>query len=67
MTDSTPADEPPTEEDLARVEQMLESQPPDHLVRVSDIAPLILRLIGEVRRLAAENRRLASRGRGFDA
>jgi spore coat polysaccharide biosynthesis protein SpsF (cytidylyltransferase family) len=67
MADPTPAHDPPTEEDLDRIEQMIESHPSDHVVRVSEIAPLVIRLVGEVRRLLAENRRLAERGRGFDS
>jgi hypothetical protein len=30
---------------------------------VADIAPLVMRLVGEVRRLLAENRRLSNRTR----
>jgi hypothetical protein len=67
LSDDMPAGEPPTEEDLDRIEQMIESQPPDHVVRVADIAPLVIRLVTEVRRLLAENRRLAERGRGWDS
>lgn len=67
MSEGTPAEEPPTEEDLDRIERMMESQPSDHVVRVSDIAPLMRRLVGEVRRLLAENRRLIERGRGWDS
>jgi hypothetical protein len=67
MADSTPAHDPPTEEDLDRIEQMIESQPSDHVVRVGDIAPLVIRLVTEVRRLLAENRRLTERGRGWDS
>jgi hypothetical protein len=66
MADSPPA-EPPTDEDLDRIERMIEGQPSDHVVRVSDIAPLVMRLVAEVRRLLAENRRLIERGRGFDS
>jgi hypothetical protein len=60
MADSTPASEPPTEEDLDRIEQMIASQPRDHVVRIADIGPLVLRLVAEVRRLMAENRRLTN-------
>ena len=67
MSEGTPAEEPPTEEDLDRIERMIDSQPSDNVVRVSDIAPLVKRLVGEVRRLLAENRRLAERGRGWDS
>ena len=63
MSDDAPAAEPPTEEDLDRIEQMIESQPDDHVVRVGDIAPLVMRLVNEVRRLLAENRRLTNRTR----
>jgi hypothetical protein len=62
--DETPAEEPPTEEDLARIEQMIASHPVDHVIRVGDIAPLVLRLVAEVRRLMAETRRL---GEKFDS
>jgi hypothetical protein len=67
MSDDTPAAEAPTEEDLDRIERMIESHPDDHVVRVGDIAPLVMRLVNEVRRLMAENRRLAERGRTFDS
>jgi hypothetical protein len=63
MSDDTPAGEPPTEADLFRIEQTLAAHPPDHVVRVADIAPLVMRLVGEVRRLLAENRRLSNRTR----
>lgn len=63
MPDETSAAEPPSEADLDRIEQMIESQPDDHVVRVGDIAPLVMRLVNEVRRLAAENRRLTNRTR----
>jgi hypothetical protein len=63
MSDDTPAGAPPTEADLDRIEQMIASHPPDHVVRVADIAPLVMRLVGEVRRLLAENRRLSNRTR----
>jgi hypothetical protein len=63
MSDDTPAGEPPTEADLDRIEQMIASHPPDHVVRVGDIAPLVMRLVDEVRRLLAENRRLSNRTR----
>jgi len=63
MSDDAPAAEPPTEEDLDRIEQMIESHPDDHVVRVGDIAPLVMRLVNEVRRLLAENRRLTNRTR----
>jgi hypothetical protein len=53
MADDTPADEPPTAQDLDRIEQMIESHPADHVVRVGDIRPLVLRLVAEVRRLMA--------------
>ena len=53
----TPTSEPPTEQDLLRIEEMIASHPPDHVVRVGDIAPLVLRLVAEVRRLIAETRR----------
>ena len=67
MADDTPAAAPPSEEDLDRIEQMIASQPDDHVVRVGDIAPLVLRLVNEVRRLIVENRRLGDRGRTFDS
>ena len=63
MDDDTPAAEPPTEDDLERIERMLERHPEDHVVRVGDIAPLVVRLVAEVRRLMAENRRLSNRTR----
>lgn len=63
MPDETSAALPPSEADLDRIEQMIESQPDDHVVRVGDIAPLVMRLVNEVRRLAAENRRLTNRTR----
>ena len=62
-SDDTPASAPPTEADLDRIEEMLSRHPPDHVVRVADIAPLVMRLVGEVRRLVAENRRLSNRTR----
>ena len=67
MSDGTPAEEPPTEEDLDRIERMIEGHPADHVVRLGDIGPLVIRLVGEVRRLLAENRRLAERGQGWDS
>ena len=63
MSDDTPAAEPPTEADLDRIEEMLSRHPPDHVVRVADLAPLVMRLVAEVRRLVAENRRLSNRTR----
>lgn len=63
MPDETSAALPPSEADLDRIEQMIESQPDDHVVRVGDIAPLVMRLVNEVRRLTAENRRLTNRTR----
>ena len=54
----TPASEPPTEEDLARIERTIESQPADAMVAIANIRPLVLRLVAEVRRLMAENRAL---------
>ena len=51
-------DEPPSPADLDRIEAMVDSQPEDNVVRVRDIAPLIKRLVAEIRRLAEENRRL---------
>lgn len=63
MPDETSAALPPSEADLDRIEQMIESQPDDHAVRVGDIAPLVMRLVNEVRRLTAENRRLTNRTR----
>jgi hypothetical protein len=51
-------DEPPSAADLDRIEAMVDSQPEDNVVRVRDIAPLIKRLVAEIRRLADENRRL---------
>jgi spore coat polysaccharide biosynthesis protein SpsF (cytidylyltransferase family) len=67
VSEGTPAAEPPTEEDLDRIEQMIESHPADHVVRLGDIGPLVIRLVGEVRRLLAENRRLVEGGRGWDS
>jgi hypothetical protein len=57
MSNDTPASEPPTEEDLDRIERMIESHPEDAVVRVGDIRPLLLRLVAEVRRLMAQTRR----------
>jgi hypothetical protein len=56
--ETRPVDEPPTPADLDRIEAMVDSQPADNVVRVRDIAPLIKRLVGEIRRLSRENRRL---------
>jgi hypothetical protein len=67
VSEGTPAENPPTEEDLDRIEQMIAGQPSDHVVRLGDIGPLVIRLVAEVRRLLAENRRLAERGRGWDS
>jgi len=39
-------------------EAMIDGQPADNVVRVRDIAPLIKRLVAEIRRLSNENRRL---------
>jgi hypothetical protein len=61
--DDTPASAPPTEADLDRIEEMLSRHPADHVVRVADIAPLVMRLVAEVRRLLAENRSLSNRAR----
>jgi hypothetical protein len=66
MPDSTPAGEPPTDEDLDRIVDMIQGMPADEMVRVAAIGPLVLRLVDEVRRLMRENERLVSRGRGFD-
>jgi len=58
MDDETrPVDEPPTAADLDRIEGMIDNQPEDNVVRVRDIAPLIKRLVAEVRRLSDELRR----------
>jgi hypothetical protein len=57
MSNDTPASEPPTEEDLDRIERMIASHPEDAVVRVGDIRPLLLRLVAEVRRLMAQGRR----------
>jgi len=51
-------EEPPTPADLDRIEAMVDHQPEDNVVRVRDIAPLIKRLVAEVRRLSEESRRL---------
>jgi hypothetical protein len=67
MPDPTPASEPPTEEDLDHIVETIQGMPADQVVRAADIRPLVLRLVGEVRRLMHENQRLVSRGRGFDA
>jgi len=37
---------------------MIDDQPEDNVVRVRDIAPLIKRLVAEIRRLSDELRRL---------
>ena len=59
MDDETrPVDEPPTAADLDRIEGMIDNQPEDNVVRVRDIAPLIKRLVAEIRRLTDEKRRL---------
>jgi hypothetical protein len=59
MDDETrPVDQPPTAADLDRIEDMIDSQPEDNVVRVRDIAPLIKRLVAEIRRLTDELRRL---------
>jgi len=51
-------EEPPTPGDLDRIEAMVDNQPEDNVVRVRDIAPLIKRLVAEIRRLTDEKRRL---------
>jgi hypothetical protein len=51
-------EEPPTPADLDRIEAMVDNQPEDNVVRVRDIAPLIKRLVAEVRRLSDELLRL---------
>jgi hypothetical protein len=56
--ETRPVEEPPTPADLDRIEAMVDSQPEDNVVRVRDIAPLIKRLVAEIRRLTDENRRL---------
>jgi len=56
--ETRPVDEPPTAADLDRIEAMIDSQSPDNVVRVRDIAPLVKRLVAEVRRLSDEVRRL---------
>ena len=66
MDDPPVPEEPPTAADLDRIEQMLESQPPDYVVPVRDISPLIRRLVAEVRRLSAENERLRDRTRHLE-
>lgn len=55
---SRSVEEPPSAADLDRIEAMVDGQAEDNVVRVRDIAPLIKRLVAEVRRLAEENRRL---------
>ena len=67
MAESAPAHEPPTDEDLDRIEETIARHGDDHVVRIGDIGPLVMRLVAEVRRLMAENRRLADRARGFDS
>ena len=56
--ETRPVDEPPTAADLDRIEAMIDGQPADNVVRVRDIAPLIKRLVAEIRRLTDEKRRL---------
>ena len=56
--ETRPVEEPPTPADLDRIEAMVDSQPEDNVVRVRDIAPLIKRLVAEIRRLTDEKRRL---------
>jgi hypothetical protein len=51
-------DEPPSAADLDRIEAMVDNQPEDNVVRVRDIAPLVKRLVAEIRRLSEELRRL---------
>ena len=51
-------EEPPTPADLDRIEAMVDNQPEDNVVRVRDIAPLIKRLVAEIRRLTEEKHRL---------
>jgi hypothetical protein len=51
-------EEPPSAADLDRIEAMVDNQPEDNVVRVRDIAPLVKRLVAEIRRLSEELRRL---------
>jgi hypothetical protein len=51
-------EEPPSAADLDRIEAMVDNQPDDNVVRVRDIAPLVKRLVAEIRRLSEELRRL---------
>jgi hypothetical protein len=58
MDETRSVDEPPSAADLDRIEAMVDNQPEDNVVRVRDIAPLVKRLVAEIRRLSDENRRL---------
>jgi hypothetical protein len=51
-------EEPPSAADLDRIEAMVDNKPEDNVVRFRDIAPLVKRLVAEIRRLSEELRRL---------
>jgi hypothetical protein len=63
----TPADAPPTPADLDRIVQAMDAHAPESLVMVGNIAPLVRRLVAEVRRLLEENARLRQRIRSLES
>ena len=63
----TPASEPPTPADLERIVAAVEGPPPESLIMVGNVAPLVRRLVEEVRLLMQENERLRERIRNLES
>jgi hypothetical protein len=63
----TPANEPPTPADLDRIMAAVEGPPPESLIMMGNVAPLVRRLVEEVRRLVRENERLRERVRNLES
>jgi hypothetical protein len=63
----TPAGEPPTAADLDRIVAAVEDRPPESLLMAGNVAPLVRRLVDEVRRLMRENGRLRERIRNLES
>ena len=63
----TPTSDPPTAADLDRIVAAVEGHPPESLIMVGNVAPLVRRLVEEVRRLMRENDRLRERIRNLES
>jgi len=67
MPPSTPASDPPTPADLDHIEATIDAHPPESMILIRDIGPLVKRLVDEVRRLMAENARLRERVKNLES